>query len=151
MSPCVLQSELTSVPFNHTIAPEDDFLVDRHPAQSLSAALSRRKVPLRELQRRVTRAIEVFHHPLGCHVVDITRSLQPLDCVQCVRSSSEDPLCFSRNGAKHSLSCLAHWSLFCLRRLLWTDSGCRWAFSRPSSRPSLRCNLKELSPGIHLK
>ena len=54
ISPCVLQSELTSTPLNHTMAPQDE---------SLSEALSRRSVPLPELQRRVTRAMEVFHQP----------------------------------------------------------------------------------------
>ena len=76
--PYVLQSELTSAPFNHTMAPQDDFLVVGHLAQSLSEALSRRSVPLPELKRRVTRAMEVFHHPLGCHTVDLTTSLHPL-------------------------------------------------------------------------
>ena len=32
---------------------------------------------------------------------------------------------FSHNGAEHSLSCLVHWFLFCLRRLPWSDSWCR--------------------------
>ena len=47
MSPCVLQSELTSAPFNHTIAPEEDFLVVGQPAQTLSEALYKCSVPLR--------------------------------------------------------------------------------------------------------
>ena len=47
MSPCVLQSELTSAPFNHTIAPEEDFLVVGQPAQTLSDALYKCSVPLR--------------------------------------------------------------------------------------------------------
>ena len=146
---------------NHTMAPEDDFLDVGHPAQSLSEALSRRSSPLRGMscKNRVTIDIKVFHRPLGCHVVDLTRSLQPsaqlLDCVQHVKSSSENPWCLDRNGAEHSLSCLIHTQVPLLPPSVamvgFLVSWAFWRASRPSSRPVPRCNLKGLSPGIHLK
>ena len=146
----MLQSELTS--------PEDDFLDVGHaaPVPVRSAVQTQCPLTWHELQDRVTSAIKVFHHPLGCHVVDLTRSLQPsaklLDCAQHVRSSSENPLCLAHNGAKHSVSCLIQFSLLppSVALVGFLVSWAFWRASRPSSRPFPRCNLKVLSPGTHL-
>ena len=74
MSPCDWQSESTSAPLNHTMTPEDDFLIVGHPSQLLSVALSKRSgrtLVLAKRQFYASGAVEMLHHSLGGHVVDL--------------------------------------------------------------------------------